>query len=209
MQETRQHILEILKECNQATVDEIVERLQKRRGPITAVTVRHHLARLQSEDLITEPDLLHRSTPGRPQHVYGLTEKARESFPNNYQQLLVDLLDQIQERLPSDEVNVLFEGVVDKMASGIEIRGELDERLNIAVQFMNERGYAANWTKTDQGYMLTIANCPYHHVAESHNELCDMDMRLISTVLGRVPRLMSRASAGDPFCSYLVSDKTL
>ena len=58
----------------------IVEELQKRRGNITAVTVRHHLTRLQEEQLITAPQLRHRSAPGRPQHVYMITEEAKEYF---------------------------------------------------------------------------------------------------------------------------------
>ena len=88
MQQTRRHILDILKAQGEATVDEIVEALQTRRGKqITAVTVRHHLTRLQEENLITAPQMRHRSTPGRPQHVYSLTQKAVAQFPNNYQQL--------------------------------------------------------------------------------------------------------------------------
>ena len=81
MQETRQHILEILREIGQATVDDVVRALCERRGEITAVTVRHHLTRLQEDGLITAPELRHRNTPGRPQHVYKLTEKAQQHFP--------------------------------------------------------------------------------------------------------------------------------
>ena len=84
MQETRRQILDILKAAGEATVDEIVEALHERRGKdITAVTVRHHLIRLQEDQLIAAPQLRHRNTPGRPQHIYALTEKATAQFPNN------------------------------------------------------------------------------------------------------------------------------
>ena len=95
MQETRQIILEILKDVGQATVDEIVTELKQRRGNITAVTVRHHLNHLQRERLISSPKLKHRTTPGRPQHVYELTDKAEGLFPNNYQRLAAGLIQQI------------------------------------------------------------------------------------------------------------------
>jgi predicted ArsR family transcriptional regulator len=205
MQETRQHILEILKERNHATVDEIVEQLQKRRGPITAVTVRHHLTRLQQENLIAEPDLLHRSTPGRPQHVYALTEKAKDYFPNNYQQLLNKLLDQMQKHIPADGVNVILEGVADSMAADASIPDfPLQERVEIATEFLNQRGYNARWEPCEEGYILWTTNCPYHHIAETSGALCDMDMHLISSLLNVIPRVLTRASVGDTACSFLI-----
>ena len=99
MQETRRFILEILRRRRQATVDDIVAELQKQRGSITAVTVRHHLKLLQEEDLITSPELRRRTSPGRPQYIYTLTDKAREHFPNNYQRLAEGLLEELQKHL--------------------------------------------------------------------------------------------------------------
>lgn len=209
MQETRQHILEILRERNQATVDEIVADLQKRRGAITAVTVRHHLLRLQQETLITEPILLHRTTPGRPQHVYMLTEKAKEFFPHNYQRLVVGLLEQIQKNLSPPEVNVILEGVADQMAMEAQIPDiPLIERVKLAVNYLNENGYKAWWEDAAEGgFILHTSNCPYHHAAASVKSLCDMDMRLVASLMGVVPRLLSRVSAGDNTCSYFISSK--
>lgn len=65
MQETRRHILESLKQRGQATVDELVIDLRQRRGDqITAVTVRHHLTRLEEDGLITQAAPRPRTTPG-------------------------------------------------------------------------------------------------------------------------------------------------
>src|SRR6266545_2789594 len=104
MQDTRRHILDILKQHGESTVDDIVAELQKRRGNITAVTVRHHLTRLQEEQLITTPQLRHRSAPGRPQHIYMLTEQAHDHFPNNYQPRATKLLESLGETLPPKQV---------------------------------------------------------------------------------------------------------
>ncbi|MEQ8677957.1 MAG: winged-helix domain-containing protein [Aggregatilineales bacterium] len=206
MQETRQHILEILRETTQATVDEIVDELRQRRGDnITAVTVRHHLNILQKSDLITLPKLLHRSSPGRPQHVYELTENAQEHFPNNYQRLAQGLLEQLSAHLPHEGVNVILEGVADDMAQEANITDcPFDERLDKVVNYLNQHGYNATWEKSDQGYILSTHNCPYHEIAQANNRLCEMDMRLISSMLGFVPRLLSRVSDGDMTCAYLI-----
>ena len=108
MQETRRLILDILRRRAHATVDEIVDELQRRRGSITAVTVRHHLMRLQEDGLITSPELKRRSSPGRPQYIYALTEKAKELFPNNYQRLASSLLVELQKQLPKDRINLIL-----------------------------------------------------------------------------------------------------
>ena len=207
MQETRRYILDILRGRRQATVDDIVGELQKRRGTITAVTVRHHLKLLQGADLITSSELRRRSSPGRPQYVYTLTDKAREHFANNYQRLAEGLLEELQKHLPPAGVNVILEGVADQMAQEAYIpEGELTDRLNVAVDYLTDRGYEARWEQGADGYVLYTSNCPYHHISEHNMALCEMDMRLISTLLSVVPRRITHMTDGDETCSYLIPE---
>lgn len=211
MQETRQYILDILRLKHQATVDELVGDLEKRRGTsITAVTVRHHLNELLKEQLITTAELKHRDSPGRPQHVYVLTDAAVEHFPSNYQPLVTHLLEQLTTSLSNTQINVLFEGVADCMAANAAIPSlSLIERLDYVVSYLNDHGYNADWEHGESGFILNTTNCPYHHVAEGNRMLCEMDMRLVSSLLGIVPRLVSRLSEGDSACSYFIPDKTI
>jgi predicted ArsR family transcriptional regulator len=208
MQDTRRHILEILKDRGQATVDDIVTELRKRRGDITPVTVRHHLTRLQEDNLITTPELRHRSAPGRPQHVYTLTEQANECFPNNYQPLAAHLVAQISTLLPPKEVNVILEGVAVQMAVDAAVpEGSLSERLDFVVNYLNQHGYNAQWEAHPDGYILRTNNCPYHHISAVNHSLCEMDMRLMASLLGVIPRLMERISSGDKSCSYMIPEQ--
>lgn len=209
MQETRQHILEILREKGKATVDEIVTLLRDRRGDsITAVTVRHHLNHLQRDNLITTPQLRHRSSPGRPQHVYALTDEAQDHFPNNYKTLAENLLLQIESKLPPEGVNVIIEGVAQTLADDANIAdGPLPQRIDAAVTYLNDHGYNAHWEQEEQGYVLYTTNCPYHHVAQETKSLCGMDMRLVSKMVGSVPRLLSRVTDGSGHCAYLIPAK--
>ncbi|TVR20098.1 MAG: hypothetical protein EA396_11315 [Anaerolineaceae bacterium] len=207
MQETRKHILEILHQKKQATVDEIVACLGERRGAITPVTVRHHLNHLQREGLITEPELRHREGPGRPQHVYGLTDKALEQFPGNYRTLAEALILQIERNLPDERVNVIIEGVAGTMAQQANISDRpLAERIKQAVVYLNEHGYSATYEPCAEGFILRTHNCPYHHIAQKTERLCSMDLQLISSLIGVVPRLLSRISDGDASCAYLIPD---
>jgi predicted ArsR family transcriptional regulator len=212
MQQTRRHILDILKIRREATVDEIVEDLRGLHGKaITAVTVRHHLTRLQEDEMIGEPELRHRDTPGRPQHIYTLTQTAMAQFPNNYQQLAASLLAGIQTHLPPTGVNVILEDVADRMAQQAQIAVELplEDRLEMVVEFLNTRGYQAHWEVGDESeaYILHTTNCPYHHLTEDNPSLCDMDMRLVAALLNVVPRRYSHLLAGETDCAYLIPCK--
>jgi predicted ArsR family transcriptional regulator len=206
MQHTRRTILDILRKQVQATVDDIVHELRQQRGDIiTSVTVRHHLNILLQEGLITTAELRRRNTPGRPQHMYTLTDKAHTQFPNNYQYLAQGLLHELQKRLPPEGVNVILEGVAQQMAADAAIPNlPMTDKLNVVVEYLCNHGYDARWETAEDGYILHTHNCPYHALAGRTHTLCEMDMRLVASLLGTVPRRLSGMSAGDETCSYLI-----
>jgi DeoR family transcriptional regulator, suf operon transcriptional repressor len=206
MQETRRQILEILFDHGKSTVDEIVSHLRQHRGDnITSVTVRHHLSRLQREGLVSAPHMRHRPSPGRPQHIYKLTNRGTSFFPNNYEQLTIQLVKKMNANLPQSTTNVILEGIADDMAVEASIpEGNLQQRLEAVVLFLNSKGYEADWETNSAGFMLHTQSCPYHHVAQESESLCQLDMRLISKMLGIVPRLQSRISQGDATCTFLI-----
>ncbi|NJL96160.1 MAG: ArsR family transcriptional regulator [Anaerolineae bacterium] len=207
IQETRRHILEVLKERGECTVDEIVEALSVRRtGRISTVTVRHHLERLRADELVKPPQVRHRSTPGRPQYVYALSERALDYFPNNYAGLASGLLDELKRTLPTEQVNVILEGMAEHMAHSANIpNASLSVRLDYAVAFLSDRGYQAAWHRAEDGFVLETSNCPYEQVAGCHAEMCAFDLRLMSALLGVRPRFLSKLRDGADSCRYLIS----
>ena len=203
MQDTRQRILEYLKAHGEATVEELRDWL----GDITAVTVRHHLDVLRRHELLDAPGVQHRETPGRPRYVYALTERAAEHFPKNYRNLTNHLLDEISERLDSHEVNVLFEGVGERLAvQGPPSRpGEtFEQRLQNVVEHLSEQGYVADYELAEGGFVLHTCNCPYDRVEGSNEQLCVMDLSLVASLLGVVPRRIYHIVEGDKSCSYFL-----
>jgi predicted ArsR family transcriptional regulator len=206
MQETRQAILDILKKRGEATVDDIVADLRQRRGDaITAVTVRHHLNKLTEDGLIGYATPRPRTTPGRPQHHYALTERGVAQFPNNYQRLAASLLVHIEQELSPSRVNVILEGVASDWAGDAQIpEGSMEERLESVVAYLSQNGYLASWEAALEGYFLYLENCPYHQLAHERDSLCRMDMHLIANLLGVVPRLHTRMAQGDSRCAYFI-----
>lgn len=207
IQETRRDILDILKQQQECTVEDIVAALEAKQGKsITTVTVRHHLERLRAENLVKAPEIRRRSSPGRPQHVYKLDEKAYEYFPNNYAGFADGLLNQMKAHLPTGEVNVILEDMASDMAAraGIPRGASIAMRLGRTVDYLNKQGYAAQFRETDGGFLLVTCNCPYERIAETHSELCTFDLRLVSALLGVVPRFVGSQREGDSNCQYFI-----
>lgn len=203
MQKTRQKILEYLRAHDSATVDELSEALDD----LTAVTVRHHLDILRGEGLIRPPEVQHRDSPGRPKYIYGLTEKAYSMFPRNLRTLTGTIIEELKSTLDEDQVNVFFEGVADRMAADaqpLDENASIEDRLDRVVEHLTGHGYEARWEHTPEGYVLHTSNCPYTGVAEAHDELCQLDMRYISRLLGTLPRRTSYMREEAHTCSYLV-----
>ncbi len=202
MQATRERILNILKERGQATVQELSSTLD-----LTTVTIRHHLDTLRREKLVAAPEVLHRKAPGRPQHVYRLTEEASDFFPKRYETLTDMILAELREHLSEEEVENLMARIGKRIASEVRIPtgASFEERVVVAVEFMDLRGYMAHWERDDDGqYLVHVANCPYEGVARRHSEVCKIDHTLLTELLG--PRLAELERIADPphHCTYFI-----
>lgn len=202
MQATRERILKILQERRQATVDELSRELG-----LTSATIRHHLDTLQSEGLVEMPDLVRRSTPGRPQYLFKLTDAAAQHFPKKYAELAEMLFAELEERLAPDEL----ERVLRRMAGQIVAEfpsipdEDFDSRVNRAVQFLNDKGYMARCTKSDAEYILQVSNCLYRDVAQAHAQLCKLDRELVARLVQVTPHHHSRMGEGEAVCLYRFS----
>jgi predicted ArsR family transcriptional regulator len=202
VQSTREHILTILKERGQATVEDLSGELG-----LTSVTVRHHLDILRGEGLVAPPIAHRRKTPGRPRYIYSLSEKASSFFPKRYGQLASLMLDEMRARLSQDELDQLFRRIGERIAEQATLpRGaDFESRLAAAVEFLDELGYMADWERQDgDEYAIHIANCPYEQVALRDRETCEMDLALMTQLLGTPPRRISSSVDGDPQCIYVV-----
>ena len=202
MQTTRYRILEIMKEQGDVTVAELARKLE-----MAPVSVRHHLDVLQGENLICSPRVRRRGTVGRPVQVYALTEAANAHFPRNHQSLAMRMLDELKALLPADQVQGMLERMADgeaRQAPSLPDDATLEQRMDLTVEFLNQRGYLARYERHGEAFTLYTLNCPYSGVSEQHRELCAMDLRLISTLLGVTPSPVNRLAEGGCRCAYRV-----
>jgi len=205
MQATRQRIMEILRERNTATVDELGTALK-----LTSVTVRHHLDILRSEGLVQAPQVKRRESPGRPQHVYALTETADEHFPKNYAGFSKLMLHEVRGRVEPKELDSILAGMAQRLSEQVpspQPSDTMPQRLDRLIKFLNAKGYLARWRRGEGGFVLQALNCPYHALLHEHPEPCVMDMSMISRILGQTPERVESMADGSHLCTYLVKDK--
>ena len=205
MQATRQCILELLRDAQVMTVEDLALKLE-----LTPVTVRHHLDILKSEGLVEVPQVRRRAAPGRPQYTFQLTPSAQAFFPKNYQSFANLMLSEIRDSVPVDQMDRILDGVASRMAAEAMIPGpqaSTQERIVAAVKYLNTRGYVADWSRESDGsYKLRTHNSPYHEVSHQHSELCSMDLKLVAQLLGAEPTRGEQLSTGGSCCAYIIQE---
>ncbi len=154
---------------------------------VSKSAVHQHLNTLERDGYVIRKAL--RKTGGRPSQLYALTERGIHLFPKQYAWFSRLLLEQLLERLGSEEVEQLLyqqgrataAGLLHRLA-GKSGRGRLEE----VVAIMQEFGYEAELREGAQGPEIVAHNCIYHDLAKEHSEVCTLDMGFLDGLLDRV-----------------------
>jgi predicted ArsR family transcriptional regulator len=199
---TRLRILETLRKQPTASVHELSLALA-----MTGANVRHHLAVLESEELIELINQRREERRGRPANVYGLSRR-----------VLGDGLDGLAgamfECLLRDAPEAVREAGLRSVAlrlGGKNIPGHdapLAHRLTLAVDRLNELHYQARWEAGIDGARIILGYCPYTSIIAAYPELCRMDAYLLEQRSGWPVEQMARlqpSAKGYPFCMFRVT----
>lgn len=203
MHETRQRIIEFLKEKGQATVEELATTID-----LTPMAVRYHLNILQGDNLIAASAMRHQVGPGRPQQVYKLTEAADEFFPEDYHGLTNYLLDELNSRLGQEGIAGVFSSIANRLASEAPLPKPdqtFEERLDEVIGFLTSKGFSVCWEARDDEYLIHAHSCPYRQVVKGHPAVCQLDKQVISSMLNTTPSRIACLTTGDEHCTYRVS----
>jgi predicted ArsR family transcriptional regulator len=176
---TRDVILRTLKAQGRCTVKELAAA-----AGVSPVSVRHHLAGLQAEELVEAQEVKH--GVGRPYHEFSLTEKGIERYPGRYLRLTNRLLEEIKGHISRDLVSELFSGVAGAMAAeyAAELQGlPLEQRLPRLMEMLAAEGFDAEYEWVGERLVIRELGCPYVQVGRMHPEVCAVDTRFIATAL--------------------------
>jgi DeoR family suf operon transcriptional repressor len=204
MSGTRDLVLRTLLTQPRSTVNELAEKVG-----ISPISIRHHIASLEADGLISSEDERHGI--GRPRQIFFLTETGIEHFPTRYVRLTIRLLEHLKETMPEAMIGKLFtqmaEDLANDLANGTEMENlSMEERLNLVKELLKREGFNIEWEQLDSGYQIHESSCPYYYIGQNHPEVCAVDQILISKVLSVPTEKVKCILNGDSQCTYIVSD---
>ncbi|HTX91914.1 MAG TPA: helix-turn-helix domain-containing protein [Anaerolineales bacterium] len=198
---TRLRILEQLRTHQAVTVAELSRALG-----MTGANIRHHLAILESNDVI---DLIgqRREPRGRPVNVYGLS---RRILGDGLDELAGALLD---AWLGGDIQEEVREAALRNVASRLagqnlpEPGQPLLRRFASLVDRLNELHYQARWEAGAAGPRILFGHCPYAQIIARYPALCRMDAHLLELQLNSAVSQTAKlepSATGLPQCIFAV-----
>jgi predicted ArsR family transcriptional regulator len=201
MQETRSRILRLLKLHSSMTANELSKALD-----ISAMGVRQHLAILERDGLVDH--CREKTERGRPSHVYYLTDKANELFPETYGSFALSLLREIEKLNGAEAIDKVFQGRMASQMEAYERRLDskgFEARLKSLANMRDEEGYMAEVTREGNEYILTEYNCPIAMIAKQYPHACDAELKLFTQSLKTKVARENHLMAGSHKCSYRIA----
>ncbi|MBO1581979.1 metalloregulator ArsR/SmtB family transcription factor [Bacillus sp. XF8] len=203
---TKEEIVQLLKINGEQTVGSLAESLE-----ITEMAVRRHLSKLEKEEIIQSKMV--RQHVGRPTYVYALSQKGEDSFPKDYKQFALGMLEDLEQIGDETLVNAILKARTNRMEEQLEKRVSRREnvlqKLREVTVIQEENGYMVQVKQDgENSYILQKQNCPLKAVAEKYPQLCleeeNMYKRLFSD---EDVKVLSNMCDGDCHCSYHIQEK--
>jgi len=185
----RQKVLAYLTKNRTASAREISRALK-----MSAATVRHHLRVMSADGRLEMSFVRGREGRGRPEKVFTLPGSA---LGNNLPALADALLTEAGTL-------VRVETLAKRLAGESNFAGQpVAKRLSLTVEKMNGMNYHARWEAGSQGPRLIFGHCPYAAILEKHPQLCRMDERLLSELMGEnATQLFKIGRDGSSMCVF-------
>jgi len=208
MSSAKDQILAHLKRASSSTVDGLASALGSAR-----MTIRQHLTALERDGLIVSRE--ERQRTGRPHLLFSLSDRGQEIFPKRYDRLADLALQEVACLDPGEIVGLSPQQkkqlLLRKMAQRLYLQYEarvagknLPERVAAAAQILQEESGFAEWRMAEQGFEIVDYNCVYRRVADSHGDLCDLHLTLLSRLLGQDVECNQLMSQGAECCRFIV-----
>jgi DeoR family suf operon transcriptional repressor len=195
--EARREIIRLLKRRGPLPVEEIAEALA-----VTVSGARQHLSSLERDGVVTYQRV--RQGPGRPRHLYELTERGDALFPRRYAELLGELLGYVREADPS-LVDRLFARRSQRRFEAARPRLEdlsMGERVREVVRIMEEEGYYPELQREGE-WRILVRNCPVRVLGEKYSPACNSEISFLRKALPETEvRRVSHQLNGQTCCAY-------
>ncbi|HEY4602202.1 MAG TPA: metalloregulator ArsR/SmtB family transcription factor [Cerasibacillus sp.] len=208
MPSVKQKILDTLKKQKDVSIDDLMIHFT-----ISEIAVRKHLQQLEAEGFLRKRT--HKQKIGRPYHTYQLTKKGHNLYPNHYEQLPVELLDDLKELAGEEMVHALLEKRLDREKNELEQQLttddiDLEKRIKEIAQIQNKRGYMVELENKASGeYVMTYYHCPIANVACDYHEMCRHEKKMYEDLFpGSQVETPAMITRGDHYCKWVIKPPT-
>ena len=117
--------------------------------------------------------------------------------------------DEIAGLGPEDKKRLLLRKMADRVYRQHEpaMRDKgLKERVAAVAEILREEGGFAEWKADGKHYEIVDYNCVYRAVADSHHEVCDWHLSLLSRLLGKQTDCSQFITEGAHCCRFVVKE---
>ncbi|MBJ8053285.1 DeoR family transcriptional regulator [Bacillus cereus] len=203
---TKEEIVQLLKVKGEHTVAELAEALE-----ITEMAIRRHLSNLEKDELIYSKML--RQHAGRPTYLYGLSQKGEDTFPKEYKQFAIEILDDLarmgDEKILRYVLQERTKRTEEQLQKKISNQSNLAYKVQEIAAMQEKNGYMVQIKRDgERSFILEKQNCPLKEIAEKFPQVCedekDMYKRLFT---GANVKTLTNMCEGDCNCSYQIKEK--
>ncbi|MGG0214826.1 ArsR family transcriptional regulator [Bacillus mycoides] len=203
---TREEIVQLLKIKGEHTVAELAEALE-----ITEMAIRRHLSKLENDELIYSKMV--RQQVGRPTYLYGLSQKGEDTFPKEYKQFAIEILDDLvrmgDEKILRYVLQARTKRMEEQLQKKISNQSNLAYKVQEIAAMQEKNGYMVQIKRDgERSFILEKQNCPLKEIAEKFPQVCedekDMYKRLFT---GANVKALTNMCVGDCNCSYQIKEK--
>lgn len=162
------------------TIDDLAKELGISRNAVQQHTLALEKGGYLEKGALTE-------TGGRPGRVYVLSKKGIDLFPKQYSWFSELLLNSFKDELGKEGLETKMREIGKNLAQSLKpkLTGMTpSEKINEVSIIMQSLGFETTVNKDDEKLPSIHAyNCIYHHLAEEFEEVCQLDIALLETLL--------------------------
>jgi DeoR family suf operon transcriptional repressor len=202
----QQQILNLLLESKAGLcIDEIAAALG-----ISRNAVQQHLNKLERDGYVELGSL--NKTAGRPVRSFVLTEAGFNSFPKQYAWFSELILSSLKEKMGHEAFLDYLRQLGLSLSQTLLPRFEgltMERKIEELIKVMDSLGFQTRSGENEAGPQQSIEafNCVYHDLANKHEEICEFDRTLISTLLDREIDHTECMSKGGAKCCFKIKKK--
>lgn len=154
---------------------------------MTTMGVRQHLTDLEQKGYVSQTRE-EKQTRGRPVHLWKLSARGHEQFPDSHAQVTLELINVIRTTLGEDSLNQLIDKRGEQIQAQYQIaldeaESDLQSQIECLSRLRSEEGYMAEIRLLPDGWLLIENHCPICPAAEQCQQFCKSELAMFQQLL--------------------------